>query len=142
MIRKAQLLILDDTDDLRHHKAIAVRINALALYSTDSDIQLYQSVREKIKKQIGPVREAYHRLVSEKEGDHIERELSTDSPQRDISQHERDWQAAVKHAQLAVHLMLLIDHQACFFEGDAHHVREEVDQESKCTVIVCDCDVS
>ena len=127
MIRKAQLMVLDETDDRRHIKAIAVRGRNSKLAKLTA--QLYQSTREKIRKQIGPIREAYERLVSQRKDDDHHPETSSDTPPRDLSQHDKEWYAAVNNAQSTIHHTLLVDHQACFFEGDAHHVLQALDQE-------------
>jgi hypothetical protein len=79
MIKKAQLVSLDETDDRRHTKALA----------------LYQKVRQTLNKQLESVREHYKTLV----GDQVEAiDRDDGTPLRTLSQHERERRIAMQVA--------------------------------------------
>ena len=80
MIKKAQLVGLDDTDERRHIKALA----------------LYQRVRQTLDKQLDSVKEHYKTLLGDQvdvlDGEH-------ETPTRTLSQHERERRIAMQVAK-------------------------------------------
>ncbi|WVQ76787.1 hypothetical protein IAR50_006461 [Cryptococcus sp. DSM 104548] len=101
-------------NELRHLQALA----------------LYDRVRNSIDRYMGSVREDLKKLL----GDRGEGEISDDEddvghfPER-LSQQEKAKRSAITSARNALRELAIIQHQALFFSGDAHHVQHEEDKE-------------
>jgi E3 ubiquitin-protein ligase SHPRH len=80
MIQKGQLLILDDSDLQRHIKALA----------------LYERVRDRVTKQLVPVRQHLKELIGDAT-DVVDDDDET--PERTLSQQERDRRQAMANAR-------------------------------------------
>ncbi|WVQ97832.1 hypothetical protein IAU59_004947 [Kwoniella sp. CBS 9459] len=114
MIRKAQLCVRDDTDEVRYLTAL----------------NLYEKVRATAIKQLGPVREHLKTLLDGRD-DLID--IDRDStPDRAQSQHEREKHNAISAARQTIREVSLILHQAWFFEGDIRHVQKQEAEEIHC----------
>ncbi|WWD22076.1 hypothetical protein CI109_106565 [Kwoniella shandongensis] len=90
MVRKAQLTMLDETNDVRHLTAINVGDFSCGCELT---VQLYEKVRATILKQLVPVREHLAQLLGGRE-DSVEPAGET-SPEKPQTQQERDRHAAL-----------------------------------------------
>lgn len=108
MILKAQLMVLDDTDDLRHLKALS----------------LYERARTQGQRILDPARAALNSLIGDRE-DSVDDEAAL----RSASQAERDRARQLMTARQAIRETLLLIHQSWFLEGDVRHVEEEEDAE-------------
>ncbi|WRT65006.1 uncharacterized protein IL334_001947 [Kwoniella shivajii] len=113
MIRKAQLTVMNDADQIRYLTAL----------------NLYEKVRTTVIKQLGPVREHLKNLLGGRE-DTID--LERDTPDRHQTQQERERSQALTTARQAIREMSIVLHQAWFFEGDVRHIQKQEEEEVNC----------
>lgn len=88
MVRKAQLLVLDENDSTRYLKAAAVRYLVLQALTT----QLYEKIRDRVTKQLEPVRQHLERLIGNREDDGDDHD---ETPERNMSQQEKERASAI-----------------------------------------------
>ncbi|WWC59243.1 uncharacterized protein I303_101793 [Kwoniella dejecticola CBS 10117] len=108
-IRKAQLTLLDEKDDLRYLTAL----------------NLYEKVRTTLEKQLTSVKNHLKDLIGDRE-DTIEIDST---PDRQQSQQERERVLAIQTTKSSIREILIILHQAWFYEGDVRHMRKEQEAE-------------
>nr|XP_019047438.1 E3 ubiquitin-protein ligase SHPRH [Kwoniella bestiolae CBS 10118]OCF26368.1 E3 ubiquitin-protein ligase SHPRH [Kwoniella bestiolae CBS 10118] len=114
MIKKAQLVILNENDDVRYLTAL----------------NMYEKVRTTLNKHITPVREHLKGLLDGRE-DSAELDRG-DTPERHQSQQEREKAQAIMTAKQTIREILIVLHQAWFFEGDVRHMLKQQDEEINC----------
>lgn len=56
---------------------------------------------------------------------------ASDTPERQLSQQDREQRSLIVHCQNAIRETLLLLHQSWFFQGDVHHVQKQEDLEGR-----------
>ncbi|WVQ69001.1 uncharacterized protein L199_007213 [Kwoniella botswanensis] len=114
MIKKAQLLILDEKDEVRYLTAI----------------NIYEKVRTILDKQLAPVREHLKELLGGRE-DTAELDRNN-TPESHQTQQEKEKALAITTARQTIREILIVLHQAWFFEGDVRHMLKQQEEEINC----------
>ncbi|OCF41195.1 hypothetical protein I317_05025 [Kwoniella heveanensis CBS 569] len=114
MVRKAQLSITNEVDDVRYLTAL----------------NLYEKVRTTATSQLERLREHLKTLLGGQE-DVIDLEREA-TPDRAQSQQEREKTLAISAARHTIRDVSIILHQVWFFEGDVRHILKEQEAEIHC----------
>ncbi|ORY26908.1 SNF2 family N-terminal domain-domain-containing protein [Naematelia encephala] len=114
MIHKAQLVMAQEDDPLKLNNAQL----------------LYHRVRDRVTSQVQPIREHLYKLLGH--NDDLKVDDTDDTPERQLSQQERDKVAQIQHTRQSIREMLIILHQSWFFEGDVHHQAGRENEEVEC----------
>ncbi|TXT06109.1 hypothetical protein VHUM_03582 [Vanrija humicola] len=112
LVRKAQLLILDDRDpgDIERNQWMA--------------LALYEKARDEGSKILEPAQAQLAAIIGDREDSVDETELD-----KAASQQEKERVRSIMAARTVIRETLIIIHQAWFLEGDIHHVQKSEDKE-------------
>ncbi|ODO03141.1 hypothetical protein I350_05986 [Cryptococcus amylolentus CBS 6273] len=117
IIRQAQLIILDEQNDLRHLQALA----------------LYDRVRHSIDRYMESVQQELNKLLGGRgEGEVSDNEYDVGDLSDRLSQQEKAKRTAIMITHIVLYSLrelAIIKHQALFFSGDAYHVQHEEEKE-------------
>ncbi|WWC87137.1 uncharacterized protein L201_002023 [Kwoniella dendrophila CBS 6074] len=114
MIKKAQLTVLNEADGVRHLTAL----------------NLYEKVKTTLTKQLGSVREHLKQLLGGK--DDITEFERDHTPDRQTTQQEKEKSTEISIVTHTIRDILIVLHQAWFFEGDVRHMLKEEEAETNC----------